>query len=301
MGPTASGKTSLAISLHQKLPIEIINVDSALIYRDMNIGTSKPSLQTLKLVPHHLLDIRDPAEIYSAAEFRRDALAIMENIIQKGKIPLLVGGTMFYFKVLLEGLSPLPAANYQIRQKIEGIAAKKTWSYLYHELCNIDPLTANRLHPNDTQRISRALEIFFVSGKTLTELKKNNIKKIPYKIYQFAITPENRKILHQRIALRYHQMLASNFEEEVYSLFKRGDLHINMPSIRCVGYRQMWSYLSGEINHDEMTYRGIYATQQLAKRQMTWLRNWPNLNWLSSENIHLACDAVLRVLNEKNA
>ncbi|KJV48376.1 tRNA delta(2)-isopentenylpyrophosphate transferase [Pantoea sp. BL1] len=297
MGPTASGKTALAISLRQQLPVELISVDSALIYRGMDIGTAKPSAEELALAPHRLLDIRDPAEAYSAAEFRRDALAEMAEITQKGKIPLLVGGTMLYFKALLEGLSPLPSADPDVRQRIEQMAAEKGWDALHRQLYEIDPVAGSRIHPNDPQRLSRALEVFFISGKTLTELTKTSGEALPYDVYQFAIAPANRELIHQRIALRYDQMLASGFEAEARELFARGDLHTDMPSIRCVGYRQMWSYLSGEIDYDEMVYRGICATRQLAKRQMTWLRGWPNVHWLDSDEPELARNAVLQVVS----
>lgn len=299
MGPTASGKTALAISLRQQLPVELISVDSALIYRGMDIGTAKPSAEELALAPHRLLDIRDPAETYSAAEFRRDALAEMAEITRQGKIPLLVGGTMLYFKALLEGLSPLPSANPDVRQWIEQVAAKKGWGALHRQLCEIDPVAGSRIHPNDPQRLSRALEVFFISGKTLTELTKTSGEALPYDVYQFAIAPENRELLQQRIALRYHQMLASGFEAEARELFARGDLHTDMPSVRCVGYRQMWSYLSGEIDYDEMVYRGICATRQLAKRQMTWLRGWDEVLWLDSDEPELARNAVLQVVSAK--
>ncbi|WP_312831052.1 tRNA (adenosine(37)-N6)-dimethylallyltransferase MiaA [Pantoea eucrina] len=299
MGPTASGKTALAIALRQQLPVELISVDSALIYRGMDIGTAKPSAEEQALAPHRLLDIRDPAESYSAAEFRRDALAEMAEITREGKIPLLVGGTMLYFKALLEGLSPLPPADPQIRQQIEQTAAEQGWETLHRQLCEIDPVAGSRIHPNDPQRLSRALEVFFISGKTLTELTKTSGEALPYDVHQFAIAPVHREMLHQRIAMRYDQMLASGFEAEARALFARGDLHTDMPSIRCVGYRQMWSYLSGEISYDDMVYRGICATRQLAKRQMTWLRGWEGVHWLDSDAPETARDTVLQVVSAK--
>ncbi|MFR0654409.1 tRNA (adenosine(37)-N6)-dimethylallyltransferase MiaA [Pantoea sp. SIMBA_079] len=299
MGPTASGKTALAIALRQQLPVELISVDSALIYRGMDIGTAKPSAEEQALAPHRLLDIRDPAESYSAAEFRRDALAEMAEITREGKIPLLVGGTMLYFKALLEGLSPLPPADPQVRQQIEQTAAEQGWETLHRQLCEIDPVAGSRIHPNDPQRLSRALEVFFISGKTLTELTKTSGEALPYDVHQFAIAPAHREMLHQRIALRYDQMLASGFEAEARALFARGDLHTDMPSIRCVGYRQMWSYLSGEISYDDMVYRGICATRQLAKRQMTWLRGWEGVHWLDSDAPETARDTVLQVVSAK--
>ncbi len=300
MGPTASGKTALAMALRQALPVELISVDSALVYRGMDIGTAKPTAEENALAPHRLLDIRDPAETYSAAEFRRDALAEMAEITQKGRIPLLVGGTMLYYKALLEGLSPLPPADLEVRQRIEQMAAEKGWDTLHRQLCEVDPIAANRIHPNDPQRLSRALEVFFISGKTLTELTKTSGEALPYDVIQFAIAPLQRELIHQRIELRFHQMLAAGFEAEVRALFARGDLHTDMPSIRCVGYRQMWSYLTGEIDYDEMVYRGICATRQLAKRQITWLRGWKDVHWLDSEQPDAAFAQVLQVLDAKH-
>jgi tRNA dimethylallyltransferase len=299
MGPTASGKTALAIALRQQLPVELISVDSALIYRGMDIGTAKPSAEELALAPHRLLDIRDPSEAYSAAEFRRDALAEMAEITQSGRIPLLVGGTMLYYKALLEGLSPLPPADPEVRQRIEQQANERGWDALHRQLCEIDPVAGNRIHPNDPQRLSRALEVFFISGKTLTELTKTAGEALPYDVVQFAIAPQQREAIHQRIELRFQQMLASGFEAEARALYARGDLHTDMPSIRCVGYRQMWSYLAGEITYDDMVYRGICATRQLAKRQITWLRGWKEVHWLDSEQPEAAHDTLLQVLSAK--
>ncbi|MCQ4968772.1 tRNA (adenosine(37)-N6)-dimethylallyltransferase MiaA [Enterobacteriaceae bacterium DFI.7.85] len=296
MGPTASGKTALAINLRKTLPVELISVDSALIYQGMDIGTAKPTSEELAQAPHRLLDMLDPAQAYSAADFRRDALKEMAEITASGRIPLLVGGTMLYFKALLEGLSPLPSANADIRARIEQQAAEQGWDALHRELQEIDPVAARRIHPNDPQRLSRALEVFFISGKTLTELTQTSGDALPYQVYQFAIAPASRELLHQRIEQRFHQMLASGFEAEVRALFARGDLHTDMPSIRCVGYRQMWSYLAGEIPYDDMVYRGICATRQLAKRQMTWLRGWEGVHWLDIENPEKARQEVLQVL-----
>ncbi len=296
MGPTASGKTALAINLRKTLPVELISVDSALIYQGMDIGAAKPTSEELAQAPHRLLDMLDPAQAYSAADFRRDALKEMAEITASGRIPLLVGGTMLYFKALLEGLSPLPSANADIRARIEQQAAEQGWDALHRELQEIDPVAARRIHPNDPQRLSRALEVFFISGKTLTELTQTSGDALPYQVYQFAIAPASRELLHQRIEQRFHQMLASGFEAEVRALFARGDLHTDMPSIRCVGYRQMWSYLAGEIPYDDMVYRGICATRQLAKRQMTWLRGWEGVHWLDSENPEKARQEVLQVL-----
>ncbi len=300
MGPTASGKTALAINLRKSLPVELISVDSALIYQGMDIGTAKPTAEEQALAPHRLLDILDPAQAYSAADFRRDALAQMAEITASGRIPLLVGGTMLYFKALLEGLSPLPAADPDVRARIEQQAAEQGWDALHRQLVDIDPVAGARIHPNDPQRLSRALEVFFISGKTLTELTQTSGEALPYQVHQFAIAPASRELLHQRIEQRFHQMLASGFEAEVRALFTRGDLHTEMPSIRCVGYRQMWSYLAGEVSHEEMVYRGICATRQLAKRQMTWLRGWEDICWLNSENPELARDEVLQVVSAKH-
>lgn len=299
MGPTASGKTDLAIELRKFLPVELISVDSALVYRGMDIGTAKPSAEELTLAPHRLLNIRDPAQRYSAADFRRDALAEMAQISQSGKIPLLVGGTMLYFKALLDGLSPLPAADPVVRKQIEQMAQEQGWQALHQQLSDIDPVSAHRIHPNDPQRLSRALEVFFISGKTLTELTKVVGETLHYDVYQFAIAPSRREDLHQRIAQRFQLMLATGFEAEVRALFDRDDLHPDLPSVRCVGYRQMWSYLAGAIDYDEMVYRGVCATRQLAKRQMTWLRGWQNLHWLHSEQPEQARKTIMQVVSAK--
>ncbi|EPP4297249.1 tRNA dimethylallyltransferase [Vibrio cidicii] len=292
MGPTASGKTELAIRLRQKYPVEIISVDSALIYKGMDIGTAKPDEREQQLAPHRLIDILDPAQSYSAADFRRDALQAMNEIAAQGKIPLLVGGTMLYFKALLEGLSPLPAANPEIRQQIEQEALTKGWSVLHDELKEIDPVSAARIHPNDPQRLSRALEVFRISGKTLTELTQTKGESLPFRVKQFAIAPKDRAELHRRIELRFDKMMEAGFEQEMRTLHAREDLHPDLPSIRCVGYRQMWDYLDGNGTLDEAIYRGICATRQLAKRQITWLRSWDNLTWLDSEDIEQSLETL---------
>ncbi|EOI2317754.1 MULTISPECIES: tRNA (adenosine(37)-N6)-dimethylallyltransferase MiaA [Proteus] len=297
MGPTASGKTALAIALRQKLPVDLISVDSALIYRGMDIGTAKPDETEQSLAPHRLIDILDPALPYSAADFRKDALKAMEEITAAGRIPLLVGGTMLYFKALLEGLSPLPSANPEIRAEIEKKAAEQGWEAIHQELASVDPVAAERIHPNDPQRLSRALEVYLISGKSMTELTQISGEALPYDVYQFAIAPKDRNVLHQRIEARFKQMLTCGFEDEVKSLYQRGDLHEDLPSIRCVGYRQMWSYLSGEIDYDEMVYRGICATRQLAKRQITWLRGWHDVHWLDSEDFEQSLNTVLQVVS----
>ncbi|AEW77255.1 tRNA (adenosine(37)-N6)-dimethylallyltransferase MiaA [Aggregatibacter actinomycetemcomitans] len=300
MGPTASGKTDLAIQLRQHLPVEVISVDSALIYRGMDIGTAKPSKAELALAPHRLIDICDPAESYSAANFRTDALREMQDITSLGKIPLLVGGTMLYYKALLEGLSPLPSADEKVRSEIEAKAERIGWAALHQELNKIDPISAQRINPNDSQRINRALEVFYLSGKTLTELTEQKGDALPYEILQFAIAPEQRDLLHQRIEQRFHKMIELGFQQEVEKLYRRADLHENLPSIRCVGYRQMWEYLRGDYSHDEMVFRGICATRQLAKRQITWLRGWKSpIQWLDSLQPAQALEKVLSLLSNK--
>ncbi|MGP1626961.1 MAG: tRNA (adenosine(37)-N6)-dimethylallyltransferase MiaA [Aggregatibacter segnis] len=300
MGPTASGKTDLAIQLRQQLPVEVISVDSALIYRGMDIGTAKPSKAELALAPHRLIDICDPAESYSAANFRTDALREMQEISAQGRIPLLVGGTMLYYKALLEGLSPLPSADEKVRSEIEAKAALIGWGGLHQELCKIDPISAQRINPNDSQRINRALEVFYLTGKTLTELTAQKGEALPYDILQFAIAPEQREVLHLRIEQRFHKMIELGFQQEVEKLYRRPDLNENLPSIRCVGYRQMWEYLRGDYDHDEMVFRGICATRQLAKRQITWLRGWTSpIQWLDSLQPAQALEKVLTSVSTK--
>lgn len=274
MGPTASGKTDLAMRLRRNLPVEIISVDSALIYKDMDIGTAKPSKAELALAPHRLIDIIDPAHSYSAANFRSDALREMAQISAQGKIPLLVGGTMLYYKALAEGISPLPQADEKLRRQIEDKAQRYGWPALHRELSEIDPISAQRINPNDSQRINRALEVFYLSGKSLTELIKQKRETPPYHILQFSIEPQQRSLLHQRIEQRFYTMLELGFQQEVEKLYQRSDLHPDLPSIRCVGYRQMWEYLRGDYSREEMIFRAICATRQLAKRQITWLRGW---------------------------
>ena len=300
MGPTASGKTDLAIQLRQQLPVEVISVDSALIYRGMDIGTAKPSKAELALAPHRLIDICDPAESYSAANFRTDALREMQEISAQGKIPLLVGGTMLYYKALLEGLSPLPSADEKVRSEIEAKAALIGWVGLHQKLSKIDPISAQRINPNDSQRINRALEVFYLTGKTLTELTAQKGEALPYDILQFAIAPEQREVLHRRIEQRFHNMIELGFQQEVEKLYRRPDLNENLPSIRCVGYRQMWEYLRGDYDHDEMVFRGICATRQLAKRQITWLRGWTSpIQWLDSLQPAQALEKVLTSVSAK--
>ncbi|PTU77778.1 tRNA (adenosine(37)-N6)-dimethylallyltransferase MiaA [Pseudomonas indoloxydans] len=303
MGPTAAGKTDLALELARVLPCDLISVDSALIYRGMDIGTAKPERVILDAFPHALIDIRDPAESYSAAEFRADALAAMAESTARGRIPLLVGGTMLYYKALLEGLADMPSAAPAIRAELEARAAAEGWEALHRELAEVDPESAARIHPNDPQRLTRALEVYRVSGLSMTEHRlrqaagnpdagTSGAGQLPYTVAQLAIAPAQRQVLYDRIAQRFRVMLEQGFVEEVEALRRRSDLHAGLPSIRAVGYRQVWEYLDGELSRDEMVERGIIATRQLAKRQFTWLRGWENLHWLDS----LACDNLSRVL-----
>ena len=293
MGPTASGKTALAIELVENYNCEIISVDSALVYKDMDIGTAKPDAELQARAPHRLIDLIDPVEAYSAANFREDALREMADITAKGKVPLLVGGTMMYFKFLRDGAAQLPKADETIRQRLlaEGIA--NGWPHMHAKLAEVDPVSAERLKPMDSQRIQRALEVFEVSGKTLTQFwDEQDEQPLPYEVISFAVMPKERKTLHKRIAQRYQIMMKQGFVDEVKKLFARDDLHEELPSIRCVGYRQVWQYLQGEIDYDEMVERGIIATRQLAKRQITWLRSWPDLHWLDTEDPNLLKSAL---------
>ncbi|PHR64228.1 tRNA (adenosine(37)-N6)-dimethylallyltransferase MiaA [Pseudidiomarina marina] len=291
-GPTAAGKTGLAIALTQHLPCDIISVDSALIYRGMDIGTAKPTAEELAQAPHRLIDICDPAESYSAAQFAADARREIDNIIAAGRIPLLVGGTMLYFKALLEGMSKLPEADAAIRAQLTRELEQKGSEALHTELRQVDPQSAQRIHPNDPQRLLRALEVYRISGKTISELTEARHGALPYPIIQIAVAPSDRAVLHDRIALRFRQMVEQGFIDEVEQLRQRSDLHIDLPSIRCVGYRQAWQYLDGEFDFEEMINRGIFATRQLAKRQLTWLRKWPGVHWLETESPTLVQDAL---------
>ncbi|MEP1385790.1 MAG: tRNA (adenosine(37)-N6)-dimethylallyltransferase MiaA [Paraglaciecola sp.] len=282
MGPTASGKTALAIELCDKVGCEIISVDSALIYKGMDIGTAKPSAEEQLKAPHRLIDILDPAQSYSVAEFRKDALVAMEDITNRGNVPLLVGGTMMYYKALIDGLSPLPESDKNVRLKLEAQAKEKGWEALHNRLKEVDPVSAARIHPNDPQRLTRALEVYLLTNRTMTDLLATKTSPIPYDVKQFCIAPNDRKVLHQRIALRFDMMMKAGFREEVEKLRGRGDLHLDLPSIRCVGYRQMWQYLDGNFTEKEMQEKAIAATRQLAKRQLTWLRSWENIHPLDT-------------------
>ncbi len=281
MGPTASGKTGLAMALADRLPVELVSVDSALVYRGMDIGTAKPSPEELARYPHRLVDICDPSEAYSAERFRSDALAAMAEISEAGRIPLLVGGTMLYFRSLQHGLSPLPPSEPAVRAALGEELAQRGLGALHAELAKVDPASAARIHPNDTQRTLRALEVWRISGRPLSELQSSTQgEPMPYRAIKLARAPQQRGTLHERIERRFHAMLQAGFEQEVRGLIGRGDLDPELPSMRSVGYRQMWAWLRGEYDREEMIRRAIAATRQLAKRQMTWLRSESGVLWL---------------------
>jgi len=300
MGPTASGKTALALELVDNYPCEIISVDSALVYKTMDIGTAKPDAAMQQRAPHRLIDLIDPADSYSAANFRDDALREMADISAAGKVPLLVGGTMMYFKFLRDGAADLPKADDAVRERLLAEAQQYGWPHMHQQLAKVDPQSAARLKPMDSQRIQRALEVYEVSGKTLSQhWAEQNHQPLPYHVVNLAVCPPERKQLHERIALRFRQMLEQGFIDEVKALYQRGDLDPSMPSIRAVGYRQAWDFLEGVTSYEEMTERGIIATRQLAKRQITWLRSWPDLHWLDTNDPKLL-QSALKIL-EANA
>lgn len=301
MGPTASGKTQLAIDLVQHFPFEIISVDSALVYRGMDIGTAKPGPDILKIAPHRLIDIRDPAQAYSAAQFRDDAVREIQDIFSQGKIPLLVGGTMLYFSALQKGLSELPSADAEVRARLSAQAEQQGWAALHARLAEIDAVSAQRIHPNDAQRIQRALEVYELSGKSLTEWQQADVPEMAhYEICNLAVSPLDRAILHERIEKRFSLMLEQGFLDEAKKLFERGDLDLEMPAIRSVGYRQAWEYFLGKSSYEEMREKGVAATRQLAKRQLTWLRHWSQeIMWFDSlaENLYAQVLEYLKVKN----
>ncbi len=273
MGPTASGKTALSMQLAQQLDAEIISVDSALVFKGMDIGTAKPTSEERAGIRHHLIDILDPAESFSTGAFRRQALALMADITARGKVPLLVGGTMLYFNALYYGLAQLPTADVGLREQLDAQAKAIGKEAMHAQLHLVDPIAAARIHPNDPQRVQRALEVYELSGKSMTQLHAEaQVEEIPYQQIKLIIAPRGRAVLHEKIALRFKQMLQQGLVAEVDALYRRGDLTVQMPSVRAVGYRQVWSYLAGEINAEEMQEMGIIATRQLAKRQFTWLR-----------------------------
>ncbi len=286
MGPTAAGKTALALSLHEALPVEIISVDSSQVYRGMDIGTAKPTREEQARASHRLIDIRDPEQTYSAADFCTDALKEMDAITRAGKIPLLVGGTMFYFHALESGLSGLPSADPDIRARLSEEAATVGWTAMHQRLQDIDPGAAARIHPHDAQRIQRALEIHELTGQSPSTLNTANpAVSLPYQLVKIALWPQDRRLLHERIERRFHAMLQHGFVEEVEQLYRRGGLTGKMPSIRTVGYRQIWEYLTSNLNYNEMTAQAIAATRQFAKRQITWLRKYTEVHAFDSGHL----------------
>jgi len=308
MGPTCAGKTGLAVELVRRFPLEIISVDSTQVYRGLDIGTAKPDAATLAEAPHRLLDFRDPAEPYSAAEFCRDAREAIDAIRAQGRVPLLVGGTMLYFRALLWGLAPLPEADPQLRVRLDARAAEHGWPALHRELAVVDPETAARLNPEDGQRLQRALEVYELTGVPLSEHHRRHRDAVelsnrgggaastfPFRVLAMAVAPEERAQLHARIEERFHAMLQAGLVEEVRALRQRGDLHPELPALKSVGYRQVWQYLDGDHDHARMVERGVVATRQLAKRQLTWLRGWPELEWFRLDDPDLVPRAAERV------
>jgi len=299
MGPTASGKTALSVKLAQQLNAEIISVDSALVFKGMGIGTAKPTLEERAGIPHHLIDILDPTECFSTGAFRRQALELMADITARGKLPLLTGGTMLYFNALYYGLAQLPTADAALRLQLESEAAEVGKLVMHQQLHTIDPVAAARIHPNDPQRVQRAIEVYRLCGKSMTQLHTEaKAEEIPYQKIKLIIAPSDRAILHEKIAQRFKKMLQQGFVEEVEALYQRGDLSAQMPSVRAVGYRQIWSYIEGEMNYNEMQEKGIIATRQLAKRQFTWLRREMDAEQFHTEDLAVF-DAVLKTVLEK--
>ncbi len=289
MGPTASGKTALAVELVKHLDCEIVSMDSAMVYRGMDVGTAKPGPEVLSVAPHRLIDILDPTESYSAARFRADALTAMHEISAAGRVPLLVGGTMLYFDALQHGLSELPSADPELRAELDARAADEGWAVLHAELARLDPAAAARISPNDPQRIQRALEVCYISGRPLSELQNRAaVETSGYRYVKLGISPVERAKLHEIIELRFRSMMENGFLAEVTRLRGRGDLHPGLPSMRAVGYRQLWQHLDGECALEEAVRRGIVATRRYAKRQLTWLRSEPDMHWLDSNAPRLA-------------
>ena len=297
MGPTASGKTALAIELAQALNGEIISVDSALVFKEMDIGTAKPTIEERGGISHHLIDILDPSESFSTGQFRNQALALMADITARGKLPILVGGTMLYFKALTQGLAELPPANIAIRACLEADLERDGKVFLHQRLEKIDPQAAQRIHFNDPQRVQRALEVFELTGKPISEFFANNQESLPYQIHKFIIAPEDRKILHDIIAQRFHNMLEKGLLTEVEKLVLRGDLNDKMPAIRAVGYREAWAYFQGDYALETMTEKAIIATRQLAKRQFTWLRRETDANLLVTGEVNVLAQVLSKLKN----
>ncbi|MDQ7017509.1 MAG: tRNA (adenosine(37)-N6)-dimethylallyltransferase MiaA [Gammaproteobacteria bacterium] len=285
MGPTAAGKTALAVELVQRLPCDIISVDSAMVYRGLDIGAAKPDAATLARAPHRLIDLLDPSEAYSVSRFCADARAEMDQIVARGRIPLLVGGSMLYFRALELGLSPLPKADAGVRAELNREIEQRGLAALHGELAQVDPVAAERIHSNDSQRIQRALEVWRLTGKTLTQLQQQAGEALPFRLLKWALSPPDRAVLHQRIAQRFEQMLAQGFIDEVRELKARPELNLDLPSMRSIGYRQVWQHLDGELNEAELLERGIIATRQFAKRQLTWLRSYPEVVFYDPENL----------------
>ncbi|CAH2779375.1 MAG: tRNA dimethylallyltransferase (EC [uncultured Caballeronia sp.] len=301
LGPTASGKTAAALAFAARHPVEIVSVDSALVYREMDIGTAKPSAAERTAAPHHLIDIIDPAETYSAAQFRADTLRVVGEIVARGKVPLLVGGTMLYYKALTQGLNDLPAADPDVRATLDADAARDGWPALHARLAAVDPETVASLAPNDSQRIQRALEVFMLSGQPMSALLAAPCvteEFAPYRFVPVALEPSDRAVLHRCIEARFDAMLAHGFIDEVKRLRARGDLDVSMPSMRCVGYRQAWEYLDGATGYDAMRDKSVFATRQLCKRQLTWLRAMPErvvIDCCGADATERAVEAVERV------
>ncbi len=303
LGPTASGKTAAALEFAARHPVEIISVDSALVYREMDIGTAKPNAQERAAAPHHLIDIIDPADSYSAAQFHDDALRLVGEIVARGNVPLLVGGTMLYYKALTQGLNDLPRADADVRARLDADAERDGWPALHARLASVDPATAARLAPNDSQRIQRALEIFMLTGHSMSVLlaapRVVSADGAPYRFVPLALGPSDRAVLHARIEARFDAMLAHGFIDEVKRLRARGNLNLSMPSMRCVGYRQAWEYLDDAYGYDEMRDKGVFATRQLCKRQLTWLRAMPErvvIDCCAGDATQMAVEAVERVV-----
>jgi len=292
MGPTGAGKTELAVELVERLPLEIVSVDSAMVYRGMDIGTAKPDAETRAQAPHALVDIRDPAEPYSAADFRDDATREIERIHARGRVPLLVGGTMLYFRALTRGLSPMPSADPSVRAELAAQAERIGWPAMHQRLADRDPELARRLHPNDAQRIQRALEVLRLTGESPSRLQAHAGERAPWPLIKLAAAPHERSRLHARIEARFNAMMAAGFLAEVEKLHRRPDLDLSKPALRSVGYRQLWRHLSGEWHLAEAERRAVFATRQLAKRQMTWLRRERDLHWFDSESERIRSDVV---------
>ncbi|WP_350030246.1 tRNA (adenosine(37)-N6)-dimethylallyltransferase MiaA [Buchnera aphidicola] len=294
IGPTASNKTKLAIKLSQFLPIDLISVDSCLIYKELNIGIAKPSLQDLVVAPHRLINIKNIKENYCVESFRKDALFEIEEILSTNRIPLLVGGTMFYFNVLLNGLSLLPPRNDLVREKIlKDFSCKKKYS-LYDKLIQIDPEISYKIHPNDLQRIIRALEIYFISGNKMSDLIKFNNYEFPYNVIKFIVFPESKDILHKRIELRLKKMLSSGFKEEVEEVFLNNDVGCNVPGMKCLGYIDVYNYILGKITYDDMFFKILHSTKQLAKKQITWLKSYRNCFWINSMKEEISINFMIK-------